>query len=93
MCSCRHCGLLHIKYDCTFLMEPVKLKTVRPFLLESLSLANTGIHPQDNEKVESYLAGKVMNLIERAKRDSENEKLPLIRLKVRKFHRKWGAGG
>ena len=69
-------------------MVPVKLETVRPFLLESVSLADTGIHPQDNEKVESYLTEKVTHLIERAKKNSENDKLPIVRLKVR-MHTGW----
>ena len=78
----RHCGLLFVKHDCTFKMESIKLRTVRPFLLESVSLSSTGIHPQDNDRVESYLTGKVEDLIDRAKKDSDNDKLPLVRLKV-----------
>ncbi len=64
-------------------MEPIELKTVRPFILESLSLANTNIHPQDNEMVESYLTSKVEDLVEKAKVNRHNDKLPLVRLKVR----------
>ena len=63
-------------------MEPVKLKSVRPFILDSVSLADSGIHPQDDDKVERYLTEKVNNLIEKAKEGSANDKLPLIRLKV-----------
>ena len=64
-------------------MESIRLRSVRPFLLDSLSLRSTDIHPQDNDRVESYLASKVEDLIEKAQRDSSNNKLPLVRLKVR----------
>ena len=63
-------------------MEPVKLRTVRPFILDAVSLSDSGIHPQDDEKVEAYLTQKVNELIEKAKEDSTNDKLPLVRLKV-----------
>lgn len=63
-------------------MEPVKLKTVRPFIIDSVCLADTGIHPQDDDKVGEYLKNKVGDLIEKACEESENEKLPLVRLKV-----------
>jgi len=63
-------------------MDPIRLQSVRPFLLEALSLSSTGIHPQDNDRVESYLASKVEDLIEKAKRNRSNDKLPLVRLKV-----------
>ena len=81
-CYARHCGILYIKNDCTFKLDPVKLRTVRPLILDSVCLSDTGIHPQNNDKVESYLTEKVTELIKKAKRDSSNEKLPLVRLKV-----------
>lgn len=62
-------------------MEPIKLKSVRPFVMDSLCLSDTGIHPQDNDEVETYLTEKVKDLIDSA--STENEKLPLVRLKVK----------
>lgn len=78
----KHCGLLCIKGDCSFKMEPIKLTTVRPFIMDAVCLADTGIHPQDDKEVESYLRKKVEDLIVRAKGDSSSKKLPLVRLKV-----------
>ena len=63
-------------------MEPVKLQSVRPFILDSACLADTGIHPQDADKVEADLTDKVNDLIEKAKEGSTNDKLPLVKLKV-----------
>ena len=84
MCvACRHCGILYIKNDCSFKLEPVKLKSVRPMVIDSVCLADTGINPQDGDKVEKYLKNKVEVLIEDACKESENDKLPLVRLKVR----------
>ena len=79
---CRHCGLLSIKSDCSFKMDPIKLQTVRPFVMDSVRLCETGIHPQDNDEVEDYLTKKVEDLIEKAKEENESDKQPLVRLKV-----------
>lgn len=78
----RHCGLLSIKSDCSFKMDPIKLQTVRPFVMDSVRLCETDIHPQDNDKVEDYLTKKVEDLIEKAKEENESDKQPLVRLKV-----------
>ena len=56
---CRSIGLLHIRNDCTFKMDPVVLTTVRPFVIDTVSLAKTGIHVQDEEAVADYLSEKV----------------------------------
>ncbi len=64
-------------------MEPLKLTSVRPFVMDAVCLADTRIHPQDDVKVDSYLTKKVHDLVEAAKEGCENEKLPLVRLKVR----------
>ena len=78
----RHCGLLVVKSDCSFKMEAIKLKSVRPFVMHSVCLSDTGIHPQNNDGVESYLTEKVNGLIDGANTDCDNGKLPLVRLKV-----------
>ncbi len=53
----RHIGILYIK-GCTFKMETVPLTTVRPFVIDSVSLVKTGIPPQEDEQVQSYLSEK-----------------------------------
>lgn len=63
-------------------MEPIKLKSVRPFVMDAVCLSDTGIHPQNNDGVESYLAEKVNELIDSANEECDNGKLPLVRLKV-----------
>ncbi len=54
----RHIGILYIK-DCTFKMEAVPLATVRPFVIDSVTLAKTGIPPQEEDQVMGYLSEKV----------------------------------
>ena len=64
-------------------MEAIPLKTVRPFLMDSVLLSKTGLHHLDDKAVDRYLAEKVRMLIAQATTKFEgNTKLPLIRLKV-----------
>ena len=56
----RHVGLLYIK-GTTFKMEPIPLCTVRPFVLDTVVLSQTGIDPRQEEEVVSYLVEKVRN--------------------------------
>ena len=44
-------------------MDPIVLKSVRPFEIDNVSLAKTGIHIQDEKAVADYLSEKVMALI------------------------------
>ncbi len=69
-------------------MDPVKLHSVRPFILDSACLADSGINPQEEDQVENYLADEVDKLIEKAKEGCMNDKLPLVRLKVCECGRK-----
>ena len=80
----RHCGVLYVKNDCSFKMEPVRLRTVRPFIMDAVCLADEvpKIDPQDTAKVEEHLQKKVEDLIKKACNESENGKAPLVRLKV-----------
>ena len=55
---CRHVGLLYIK-GTDFKIEPIPLQTVRPFVLDTVVLSRTGIHPCQEEEVLSYLTEKV----------------------------------
>lgn len=84
---CRHVGIMYIKSDLTFKIEPIPLHSVRPFIIEGIRLKGTGIHPQDDDGVEEYLAQKVADMVDRAAAESEgNDKLPLVRLKVRRTY-------
>ena len=80
----RHVGILYIKSDLTFKIDPIPLQCVRPFIIEGVRLRDTGIHHQDEPAVEKYLAEKVAGMIDRVTAENEgNDKLPLVRLKVR----------
>jgi hypothetical protein len=79
----RHVGILYIKSDLTFKIDPIPLHTVRPFIIEGVRLKDTGIHPQDDAAVEKYLAEKVADMVDRVTAENEDsDKLPLVRLKV-----------
>ena len=81
--ACRHIGILHIKNDCTFKIDPIKLKSVRPFIIESTRLQGTGIHVSDEDVVYAFLTDKVKSLIEKVKKENpDSSKIPLVRLKV-----------
>ena len=59
---CRHVALLSVK-GTDFKIEPIKLKTVRPFLLDTVTLADSGVSPHETESVLKYLEDKVCLLI------------------------------
>eukprot|EP00741_Cyanophora_paradoxa_P025190 tig00000350_g24315.t1 len=69
---------------------PIRLKTVRPFIMEdiTLSVAQPPLDPKDTDAVTEYLAEKVEEMIEVAARehppdpDYPNLHLPLIKLRV-----------
>ena len=89
----RHVGILYIKSDLTFKIDPIPLQTVRPFIIEGVRLKDTGIHHQDDAAVEKYLAEKVADMIDRVAAENEdNDKLPLVRLKVGVYICVWGKG-
>ena len=79
----RHIGILHIKCDCTFKIDPIRLKSVRPFIIESTRLQGTGIHVSDEDAVYAFLTDKVKSLIDKVKSENpDSSKIPLVRLKV-----------
>ena len=51
--------MLYIRPDCTFKNDPIPLTTVRPFVMETVCLKKTGIPPEEEEKVSTYLTQKV----------------------------------
>lgn len=74
---------MYIKSDQTFKIEPIPLQTVRPFIIDTVRLKDTGIHRDDSEGVEKYLIERVTDLIDKAATENtRNDKLPLVRLKV-----------
>lgn len=56
----RHVGLLYIN-GTDFRIEPIPLQTVRPFVMDTVSLSKTDIHPEETEAILSYLSEKVCN--------------------------------
>jgi double-strand break repair protein MRE11 len=93
----KHVGILRIN-GLNFHWEAVRLKTVRPFVMDEVELKTSGIKPDgDKEKIEdemaAFLVEKVDEMIERAREDwdelYEGDEYkpkqfpqPLIRLKV-----------
>ncbi|CAG9792262.1 unnamed protein product [Diatraea saccharalis] len=84
----KHCVLLQI-YKTDFILTPVALKTVRPFIFKTLVLSEENLGEEEvnkNEKVQEFLKLKVNEAIEEANQllngDSAQPKLPLIRLSV-----------
>lgn len=86
----KHCGLLLI-HNKEFKLEPIKLKTVRPFVFETIDLENykdrletRGLDIQD--KVQKLIAEKVEEMIERSKKQltghPKQPKEPIIRLRM-----------
>lgn len=84
----KHCGLLLIKED-QFRMEPIKLKTIRPFIFDSINLVDY----QDQlkridvqEQVKKIVAKKVEEMIELSKTKltghPKQPTLPIIRLRI-----------
>lgn len=86
----KHIGLLLIHGD-KFRIEPIKLKSVRPFIFDSVHLSEVEEELRFNEgntieKVQDYVADKVKDMLLMAK-DKETDhpnqpKEPLIRLRV-----------
>ncbi len=79
----RHIGIMHIKSDCTFKIDPIRLQTIRPFIIESTRLQGSGIHVSDEEGVYAFVTNKVKAMIEKVKEENPStDKIPLVRLKV-----------
>ena len=58
----RHIGILHIK-GTDFKVEPISLRTTRPFIMETVSLSQTEIDCDDTRAILEYLAHKVVILL------------------------------
>ena len=55
----RHVGVLYIK-GTDFRINPIPLKTVRPFVMDTISLSKTKLDPMDQDAVSNYLIEKVL---------------------------------
>jgi len=87
-------GLLEVRNE-DYRMQPIKLKTVRPFLIEDICLADEGMDPEaEDDEIEPELKLRVDRMILKAKKGlsrqqlsdlekgKSTEHLPLIRLRV-----------
>lgn len=84
----KHIGLLKVNRK-KFHLQPIPLKTVRPFVMDTISLSNSRINLNSknvSEEVQKYVQEYVNNLIEQAASQlNGHEKqptLPLVRLRV-----------
>ncbi|XP_072942023.1 double-strand break repair protein MRE11 [Epargyreus clarus] len=84
----KHCALLQV-HKSEFILTPIPLKTVRPFIFKTIVLSEENLGEEDvneNEKVQTFLKAKVNEAISEANcirsGDSKQPLLPLIRLSV-----------
>ncbi|RVE42534.1 hypothetical protein evm_012814 [Chilo suppressalis] len=84
----KHCALLQL-HKTDFILNPIALKTVRPFIFKTLVLSEENLGEEEvneNEKVQEFLKGKVNEAVEEANKlrsgDPAQPKLPLVRLSV-----------
>lgn len=70
--------------DNKYSIEPVKLKTVRPFIMEEVVLQKEGFvpGPASKDDVSKFLVNKVQEHIQKANEIDTSGQLPLIRLRV-----------
>ncbi|CAG2100516.1 unnamed protein product [Medioppia subpectinata] len=91
----KHCGILEVSFDDLtrtpkFRITTRKLKTVRPFIWESIDVSDLilkgFINNSDEESVAQYCKGKVEEMIQKASLehtgDMKQPRLPLIRLRL-----------
>lgn len=84
----KHAGILKI-YGKDFKLEPVPLRSVRQFVMDSVVLSETGLKETDKNieiKIEQLLVKKVDKIIDDCKKNrycyEKQPEKPLIRLKV-----------
>lgn len=79
----KHCGMLLVKgKECK--MVPIKLETVRPFVFRTIALSNYNLLDEGDVqgKVMDICEEEIKKMVEEAKKQSTNGKLPLLRLRV-----------
>ncbi|VVD03783.1 double-strand break repair protein MRE11 [Leptidea sinapis] len=84
----KHCALLQL-HKKEYIVTPIPLKTVRPFIFKTIVLSEENLGDGDvneNEKVQTFLKAKVNEAIEEAEKmksgDPKQPSLPLVRLSV-----------
>eukprot|EP01130_Rhizamoeba_saxonica_P004058 TRINITY_DN1674_c0_g1_i11.p2 TRINITY_DN1674_c0_g1~~TRINITY_DN1674_c0_g1_i11.p2 ORF type:complete len:601 (-),score=141.20 TRINITY_DN1674_c0_g1_i11:1910-3712(-) len=78
----KHVGLLAVCGD-QFSLQSISLKTVRPFMFDTIVLETENVDPDDPDQMEEFLAEKVEVMIDKSKAEyTDNSLLPLIRLRV-----------
>jgi len=88
----KHCFILNLK-KMDFSLEPIPLKTARPFVYDQIELAHSGI-PNDDVSIEKYIGDYIDSILAQASMEREelaersgvdlstNTLAPLLRLKV-----------
>ena len=56
--GCRHIALLQVR-GVDFRLQPLKLESVRPFLLETVALSDGDFQAEDKDEVERFLEHQV----------------------------------
>lgn len=84
----KHCALLQIHKN-NFILTPIPLKTVRPFIFKTIVLSEENLGDEivnENEKVQEFLKQKVHDAVAEAKElltgDPKQPTVPLVRLSV-----------
>lgn len=84
----KHCALLQIHHK-DFVVTPIPLKSVRPFIFKTIVLSEENLGEEEineNEKVQDFLKTKINDAIDEANRNRtghpKQPALPLVRLNV-----------
>lgn len=83
----KHCALLQI-HKSDYIVTPLPLQTVRPFIFKTIVLSEENLRDEvnENEKVQEFLKLRINDAIEEASKlrsgDPKQPKLPLVRLSV-----------
>lgn len=84
----KHCALLQV-HKKKFILKPIPLKSVRPFIFKTIVLSEENLGEatvKENEKVQEFLKNKVQEAVEEAARlrtsHPRQPELPLVRLSV-----------
>lgn len=79
----KHIGLLKI-YKTTFDLQPIPLKTVRPFVYDEIILKYTkNSHEDPSQNAQNQVERAMYDILEKTKRMGQGNLLPLIRLNVK----------
>eukprot|EP01103_Thecamoeba_quadrilineata_P006961 TRINITY_DN1671_c0_g1_i1.p1 TRINITY_DN1671_c0_g1~~TRINITY_DN1671_c0_g1_i1.p1 ORF type:complete len:626 (-),score=141.89 TRINITY_DN1671_c0_g1_i1:70-1947(-) len=78
----KYVGLLKVCRD-QFLLKPLPLTTVRPFLIETVDLSLEEISPTDFDQIFGFLTNKVEEMLSKVEKEFQQPGVkPLLRLKI-----------